>query len=123
MAAKEITEFGRRLENLTKEKGMTDAKLAKRLKMAQPQLFLLKRSQMPQEKTLKKLSKALNKPVEFWLAGIAEPAGKGTVAAKGKKATGEISAKGVVSRSLNLDRVKVYLVVEIDGVQKKIQLP
>lgn len=130
MAGKEITEFGKRLDRVTKEKGITDASLAKKLKMAQPQLFLLKRSASPREKTLKKLSKALNKPLNYWLAGIPTPASKGTVSTKRESTVSAshkalalgLIPKGVVSKGSNLDQLKIYLVFELDGKQRKIPL-
>jgi transcriptional regulator with XRE-family HTH domain len=135
MATKELTTFGRRLERVTKEKGLTDSELSQKLKMAQPQLFLLKRTALPRERTLKKLSKVLNKPVEFWLAGIPKAASRATTRAvqSGNNASElhllskkllarETMPKGTVLNGVSLDQLKVYLVFEVNGLQRKIQL-
>lgn len=110
MAAKtkEISAFGKKLEFLLNEKNMSDTDLAKILKVAPPQVFLLKRTKKPREKTLKKLSDKLNKPMKFW---------QDVLPAKEENKNGRLNGKKSA-----LSNVKVYLVVECDGVEQKILL-
>lgn len=109
MAQKEITAFGRRLEAAIREKEMTDAELAEKLKMHQPQLFSLKRSKNPQRRTLQKLSKVFKKPLDFWTdeSGVVAQTNSPAPAPKGSL---------ISSEALTM-KAKFYFVIEVDGHQ------
>jgi transcriptional regulator with XRE-family HTH domain len=63
-----MTDFGSRIDAAQKERHISNTELAKKMKVAAPQISTLKyKTKKPREETLQKIAKALNKPLNFFL--------------------------------------------------------
>jgi len=106
MANKQISVFGKKLEQALAEKKMTASQLSRKLKVAPPQIVTLKRTLKPRAKTLEKISKILGKPTTYWGVGSTVP-----LQTKNK------AAKSASRTRTSVSSAKVYIIVELDGTE------
>ena len=139
----QLTEFGAKLDKALKAKKMTDADLAKKLKISPPAVFALKnKTKNPRPETIKQLAKILNKRASFFalepkaeltmeFKKDAKPATTKAVKSKAEvKTKSSVPQKAMSTKSVKempkattpapkemevIDNVSVYLVVEQNG--------
>jgi hypothetical protein len=110
---REVTPFGKRLMKLKEERKLTDTALAKKMRIAPPQLFLLYRTAQPREKTLQILSKIFSKPVGFWLAGL-KTKRPGTMASQFPSSS--------QTKGSDIGKAEVYLLIILDGKERRVRI-
>jgi transcriptional regulator with XRE-family HTH domain len=130
-----MTEFGARLDEAQRERGVSNRELARMLKAQDSRVHTLKhKCARPQAATLAKIAKALDKPEEYFLApGPMVPAAKKTILRKAPQnaetklaaaAQALVSAEPAVGEWFEGAMLTTYVTFELAGrvvAKKRIQ--